>query len=290
MTVTSSNAYPEIALDELPRYSDWPARLMTPSAVNLKTEPEVWREFDREKWGELLKHAKESPEFDLNAAERLEIDPETIIPAFDSGKLLLAPYKYVLARHLELYADVLGSYAGSASALVEFGAGFGSKLLRLSDTPPFDRLPLFAAELTNNGRALIELLAQRAGKQVAVGACDFREGTMSSFGIPVDSIIFTSFAAHYVPLLSSKFVELFSGLMPKVIVHFEPCLEHLDEKSLHQLMCRHYILRNDYNRNIASLLKSEERNGRIRIFSIQKNVMGGNPLLPLSVIAWTPTP
>lgn len=290
MTAAASNVYPEITLDALPHHSDWPARLMTPGAVNLKTEPEVRREFDREKWGSLLKHARESPGFDLTAAEKLEIDPETIIPAFDSGKLLLAPYKHVLARHLELYAEVLGTYASSASALVEFGAGFGSKLLRLSDIPPFDRLPLFAAELTNSGRALIELLAKRAGKQIAVGACDFREGTMSGFGIPAESIIFTSFAAHYVPLLSSRFVELFSALKPKVVVHFEPCLEHLDEKSLHQLMCRHYILRNDYNRNIASLLEAEERNGKIRMLSIRKNVMGGNPLLPLSVIAWAPTP
>lgn len=288
--MSATHGYPEISLDELPRYSEWPGRLLAsePEPVRRKTEQEVLREFNRDKWGELLSQAKRDPGFNLQAAEALEINPETVIPFYDSGRLLLAPFRHVLERHMELYTEVLGAFANNASALVELGAGFGSKILRLSDIPLFKQLPLYAAELTSNGRELIELLATRAGKQITVGACDFREGTLSLKNIPPDAIVFTSFAAHYVPELSTKFVKFIADLKPRVVVHFEPCMEHMKTGSLHELMCRGYILRNDYNRNLVSLLETASRGGNARILSVRRNVMGGNPLLPLSVIAWQP--
>lgn len=286
----NTRSYPEITLNELPRYSDWPSRLlaMDPEPVRHKTREEVLREFNRDKWGSLLQQATQEPNFDLCAAERLEIDPETIIPFYESARLWLVPFRHALQQHVELYADVLAPFASTATALVELGAGFGSKILRLGAHPSFAHLPLHAAELTSNGQALIELLAARAGRHISVGTCDFREGTLSHHAIPADAVVFTSFAVHYVPELSAKFIQLISGLKPRVVVHFEPCLEHMETDSLHGLMCRSYVVRNDYNRNLVSLLESEARVGHIRILSVRRSVMGGNPLLPLSVIAWQP--
>ena len=290
MSAAQLRTYPEISLDELPRYSDWPGRLLAieREPVRLKTEHEVLREFNRDKWGELLSSAQRDPGFDLQAAEAWEIDPETVVPFYDSGRLLLAPFRHVLERHLELFVEVLGAFANNASALVELGAGFGSKILHLGAMPPFTQMPLHAAELTANGRVLIELLAARAGRQIHVSACDFREGTLESTNIPPDAIVFTSFAVHYVPELAAKFVKFIADLKPRVVVHFEPCMEHMKPDSLHELMCRSYILRNDYNRNLVSTLETAARAGSARILAVRRNVMGGNPLLPLSVIVWQP--
>jgi hypothetical protein len=282
--------YPEISLNELPRYHQWPERLLasTPEPVRLKTVQEVQREFNRDKWGALLSYAVGDPGFDIHAAECMEMDPETVIPFYDDGKLFLAPFRHVRERHIELYSEVLSKYADHASALVELGAGFGSKIIGLSSKNIFRHLPLYAAELTSSGRELIDLLATRAGKHINVGACDFREGSISLKNIPPGAIVFTSFAAHYVPELNSMFVKFISDLKPLVVVHFEPCMECMSTYTLHELMCINYIKRNDYNQNLVSLLNSESVDGELRNLSIRPNVMGDNPLLPLSVITWEP--
>ncbi len=286
------SGYPEITLDELPRHTEWPARLLAvnPEPVRHKIAPEVLREFDRDKWGALLRSAQSDPSLDVVAIERLEVDPQSIAPFFAAGKFALAPHSHVLELHLDLYADVLGAFAAEASALVELGAGYGAKLLKLAGRERFARLPLFAGELTANGRELIWLLAARSGRAVRVSGCDFRAGTVDAAGVPEGAIVYTSYAVHYVPELDQGFVRALQALKPRVVVHFEPCLEHFGSDSLYDLLCRSYILRNDYNRNLAGVLAQAERDGTIRVVSVRRKLLGGNPLLPISVIAWTPCP
>lgn len=288
--MSAAQDYPEISLNELPGYTDWPARLLeiAPEPVRVKTEQEVLREFNRDKWGELLSLANSDSGIDLHAVEAAEINPETVVPYYESGHLYLAPFRHVLNRHLDLYAEVLSEYATGASALIELGAGFGSKIFRLSDLEPFKSLPLYAAELTPNGRDLIKLLAIRAGKAIRVGACDFRGGMLELDNVPPNAIVFTSFAVHYVPTLTDQFIALIAKLKPKVVVHFEPCIELMNPEILHELMCRSYMLRNDYNRNILGLLEAAATKGDCHIISVRANLMGGNPLLPLSSIVWRP--
>ena len=51
-------------------------------------------------------------------------------------------------------------------------------------------------------------------------------------------------------------------------------------------MCRKYIKMNDYNTNLLTILKKAEKAGRIEIIEEKKNVIGSNPFLPISIIAW----
>lgn len=242
-----------------------------------------------DKWGPLLSRAEAEPGFGLAEAEASELDPETPVPFFDAGRIQLVPYHVVRARQTELYAEVLGRHIDGASALVELGAGYGSKILRLSAVDRFSALPLHAAELAPSGQQLITLLAERAQRRVAVGACDFREATLTGMSVPENAIIYTSFAAHYVPELTERFVDWLAAFRPRVVVHFEPCLEHMGSESLHDLLCRAYILRNDYNRNLVGVLRAAERAGTARIVDERRKVMGANPLFPLSVLAWRPS-
>jgi hypothetical protein len=282
--------YPDITLDDLPRYSPWPGRLLAPDPhpVAQKTEAEVMREFDRDKWGELLERGREDLSFGLSAAESYEGDPDLTLPLYDRGRLSVVPLRYARDRAVEVYASVLGEYASEASALVELGAGYGSKLLRLAAMPSFANLPLYAAELTPRGRELIALLAQRERREVTVGACNFRDATLSLGDVAPGALVFTSFAAHYVPELSMQFVESIARLKPAVVVHFEPCIEHFESDTLHDLLCRSYMLRNDYNRNLAGLLELAAKNNKISVSRVERKVFGLNPLLPMSVIAWSP--
>jgi hypothetical protein len=279
----------QIELDDLARYSVWPKRLLSavPFAAKSKTEAEVLREFEAERWGDLLRKVRALKEPTLAEVEHVYTDINAVAPCFEGGKFYLASWRQTQDRYLARFAEVLGRHVPGASALVELGAGYGSKLLGLGRLEEFADLPLYAAEFTQSGRELISILARAMKREVGVGHCDFRTLALEPIGIPEGAVIFTSYAAMYVPELSNDFTTFLAQLKPKAVVHFEPCYEHYDETSVHGLMCRRYIELNDYTRNLASVIDNGAgRDG----FSVQvcRNVMGSNAFLPMSIIEWTP--
>lgn len=279
-----------ITFDDLAKHSAWPRRLLglDPFGIRQKSEREVLREFQDERWGTLLDQVRSLDQLTLADIEEVVAGPSINAPCYLEGSFYLANQKQMLAAHLDLYAEVLEPHIDGASCLVELGAGFGSKLLGLSLRRPFSAIPLAAGEYTENGCTLIALLARRLGKSVTVGRCDFRNLTASGLKIPKDALIFTSFAAHYVPELSTDFIGFLRGFGPKAVVHFEPCYEYFDEQSMHGLMCRRYMELNDYTRNFGAVIETARRKGRITV-QVRKNVLGSNPFLPLSIIEWSPT-
>jgi hypothetical protein len=279
-----------IAFDDLPKYSAWPRRLLGLESfgVRQKSEREVLREFQDEKWGTLLDYARGVAEPALDEIQRMSSGPVADTPCYLDGAFYLANQAQMLAAHLDLYAQVLEPHMDGATCLVELGAGFGSKLLALASRGPFSSVPLAAGEYTESGCELISLLAKQLNKAVNVGQCDFRALTARGLEFPEGSVIFTSYAAQYVPEMSKEFVGFIRSFKPKAVVHFEPCYEYYDEKSLHGLMCRRYIELNDYTRNFVTIIEAARLDGSISV-RVRKNVMGNNPLLPISIIEWSPT-
>lgn len=279
----------EVFLNDLAKYSEWPRRLLSlePYAVRSKTEEEVLREYQDEKWGRLLQQFQLLEKPTLNDVERLERDPHTLAPYYDNGRFYLANPKQVVTRHLELYAQVLAPYTAEASCLVELGAGYGSKIFGIAQQNGFSRLPLIAGEYTEAGRELISRLSSNLRKSIDVGHCDFRKLELNDIEIPENAIIFTSYAVHYVPELSHKFIGFLSRLKPKVVVHFEPCYEYYNNETLHKIMCRRYTELNDYNRNLVCIIDAAQKQNIITA-RVRENVIGANPFMPISVIEWEP--
>lgn len=278
-----------ILLEELPKYTDWPKRLLALEyfSIKYKTAEEVLREFNQDKWGQLLKQVSNMSKPTLDEVESRLADPNILTPCFIEGKFYLADERQLLEMHLNLFENVLRPHLDGASCLVELGAGYGSKLLALAQRDGFRKLPLFAGEYTYSGRELISILAGELNKTVTVGYCDFREMKIDNLKIPENAIIFTSYAAHYVPKLPRDFINFLSRFSPRAVVHFEPCYEHYAMDSLHGMMCRRYVEINDYTRNIASMFEASQERGEISL-RMQKNIIGSNPLLPISVIEWAP--
>jgi hypothetical protein len=278
-----------ITMDDLPKYSPWPKRLLSqdPFAVRSKTEEEVLREFHEEKWGGLLEKVRALKNPTLLDIERVYTDTSAIAPGYDAGNFYLATWQQMQDRHLDRYAEVLEPHVRGASCLVELGAGYGSKLLGLASREAFSGLPLFAGEYAENGRELISILSRSMKKPVAIGHCDFRSLTIEGISIPEDAVIFTSYAALYVPQLSADFVGFLARLKPRAVVHFEPCYEHYQETSFHGLMCRRYVELNDYTRNLAGLIEEAGRRAELSV-RVTPNILGSNPFLPISVIEWAP--
>lgn len=280
----------KLTMDELASWSPWPARILSidPFEIMHKTPEAIIREFGDEKWGTLLKFFADKNEFTLADVEAKEQNVDELIPCFERELgFYLATAKEASSQQIDLYRDTLSLHADEASCLVELGAGYGSKILALSEIAPLNKLPLYAAEYTQSGCDLIELIAQKANKQVQVGHCDLDKLNVIGLEIPENSIIFTSYSVHYVPALRKRFVDFISKFKPKVVVHFEPCYEYYDSQTLHGLMCKRYMELNGYTQNIASGIEA----GCLEIgatFEAERNLFGSNPFLPLSVIKWTP--
>ena len=279
-----------IALDEMADHSVWPSRLLSldPFAVRYKSSAEVTREFGDEKWGGLYDLFKDKSSLTLDDIEAAEQDLNQEIPCYrNSSGFYLALAKQAQNQQMEIYERVLAKYADNADGLVELGAGYGSKIIRLSNFPVMNELQLFAAEYTQSGCDLMNLLAKKTNKNIQVGRCDFNELDLTGIQIPENSIIFTSYSVHYVPELKKGFVDFINQFKPRVVVHFEPCYEYFNDRSLHGLMCKRYMELNGYTKNIATAIDDGCR--RIGAFvQTQKNVFGCNPFLPFSIIEWSP--
>ena len=278
-----------INLEDLPKFTEWPRRLLALElfTVKYKTAKEVLREFNQDKWGQLLKQVWEMNKPTLGEVELGLIDSYTLMPYYEGGNFYLANERQLLDMQLDLFTDVLRHHLEGASCLVELGAGYGSKLLSIGQREGFSKLPLLAGEYTQSGRELISILAESLNLPITVGYCDFREMKIDGLSIPDNALIFTSYAAHYVPELSKDFVGFLAKLNPRAVVHFEPCYEYYAMDSLHGMMCRRYMELNDYTLNLASIIEASQQRGEISLRT-RKNVLGSNPFLPLSVLEWAP--
>ena len=279
-----------LTLDELANISSWPARLLSlvPFEIKNKSPKSVTQEFGDDKWGKLLQHFSNKKEFTLLDVEEVEQNIHKIIPCFEQGVgFYSTTVKEANNKQIEIFKNNLVPLIKDASCLVELGAGYGSKLMSLSEINPLDKLPLYAAEYTKSGCDLIKLISKKINKKVKVGSCDFDQLFINDIEIPKNSIIFTSYSVHYVDNLKKRFVEFIAKLKPKVVVHFEPCYEYFDEHSLHGLMCKRYMELNGYTQNIASTIEE----GCLKIgakFEVERNIFGSNPFLPFTIIKWFP--
>ena len=53
-------------------------------------------------------------------------------------------------------------------------------------------------------------------------------------------------------------------------------------------LCKRYIELNDYNIDMVTTLENAFKKGLINM-KVDKNVIGGNPFLPISIIEWNST-
>lgn len=279
-----------VTLNDLPRYSPWPARLLGIDKweQRKKNPEEVTREYEHEKWGPLFERVKQAGR-DVTIDEvndwQLGNLPDTVGAIGDTFEVLAAVDAYL--RYLELVENTLMRYL-PAPGLVELGAGYGSIILPLAKKQLFSGARILAGEYTTSGVELIKTLAKAEKIKVECGHCDFTSDTLTDLFIPEGAVIYTSYAIHYVPVLKNNFIDRLSRYKPSAVIHFEPCYEHNDPGTLIGLMRRRYVELNDYNTNLVSLLHQAQSEGKINIIEETPPMFGNNPFLPVSAIAWSP--
>lgn len=292
MTVNKNSIVKKINFNNLSNYSNVPESILNTdlSKFKKKSIKEVWREFENDKWGKAYKKFRNRKRITLDQVNDFFYDKNTLQAHLHKGNFYLDTNNNIEKKNIKVYSKVIQKHLNNASALVELGAGYGSKILNLSKYKSFSNIPLVAAELTTSGQNIIRLLSKHEKKEVKVGYCDFRSMKIDENLVPENSIIFTSYALHYIPKLSNKIVDFFAKLKPKIVINFEPCYEHfLENTSTYNLMCAKYVLQNDYTRNLVSVINNGYLKNKCEIKNINEKVISfSNPFLPISIIEWRP--
>ena len=277
------------SLDDLPKFSKWPARLLGIDhwETKEKTEHEIEREFGKEKWGVLLERFNQNPGSRLEDVDKwasgstettlASVDQHIVeMSAEESHEAYIAYIENALVPHLP------------ASALVELGCGYGSVILGLSRKVSFQDIPYYAADFTETGPELAGKIAAAEGVKIETGRANLKSNPVTDLRIPEGAVIYTAYAAQYVEPLTAEFVQGLIALRPKAVVHVEPVYEHCDPQTLLGLLRQRYIQANGYNRNLSTILHDHEAQGSLEIIQESVPGFGPNPLLAASVIAWKP--
>jgi hypothetical protein len=278
-------------LDQLAAYSPWPARLLglAPWEQKIKSPTEITREFEDEKWGLLWQRVQGQSDPVTLSTLSAWIQDSTQLEFCSQGPefILLTP-----AEANQVWVKLLETTIKRwlpTPALVELGCGYGNVLLSLAKRFENDADQIIGGEYTKSGEDLLRYLAKQENLTIQSGRCDLGAPGITSLSLPPDSVIYTSYATHYVRHLTGRFVHDLCSFRPRVVCHFEPCYEHTNADSIIGLMRRRYIEVNDYNRNLITVLEAAQKEGYIQIIANEPNLFGLNALLPASFVAWRPT-
>lgn len=273
-----------IDFNEITRYNDWPTRLINQHdlVIKKKSRNEILREFGKEKWYQINQLIEKIKNPDINKIEEIINDNNKIV-SFYKGNFYTCSKKEIDDLYLKIFEKTLLKYINEVDCIVELGAGYGSKILNIANNETFKNKKFIAGEITLEGQIAISKIATHMGLEIDVGFCDISKGEYEDLKIPKNSLIFTSYSTHYTRKLKKEVYQKLLNLNPSIIIHFEPIYEIYNDGNLHDLMCKKYIEINDYNTNLLEVLNELENDRMIR-FNIQKNIIGSNPFLPISII------
>jgi hypothetical protein len=274
-----------LALDDLSQLSPWPEILLglKPFAPKQRTRENVLREYNHDKWGQILQHLK----------ARTDISPAGLLALHGNSRQKIAVslgdtlYSAARGSVLRAYQDwVIGNLQRfQGQALVELGSGLGEKLLAAARAirPP----AIYGGEFTTSGVECGRLLAKAWRIPGTFGHFDFNKpATLKP--IPAGAVVYTAHAIEQIPQLSRTFIDGLIRKNPRVVLHFEPCHNEHEAGGMIHLLRRRYVEVNDYNRNLLTLLRAFEAEGKIRILEYAPRVFGANALNPTSMVVWTP--
>lgn len=277
----------EINLNDLSKYNKWFHLLEKNNDLQpkFKTEKEIVREYESQKWFELHKWAENLSDFSLDSVLN-KYDGNTKNGIYYRGKYYLAEAHETNQLYFSYIENILRPYQNCP--LAELGAGFGKVLLSIAKRKLINFSCYQGYEYTSNGFKLMNKIAQTENINFSGGLCDFRKNKAGIEQIENKSIIITSYSLCYIPFLDKTIINNLLELNPIIVAHFEPCYEHL-KSGKHQLLSRKYTEINDYSRNLSSVLHASQQRGSIKILLEDCLVLGYNPFLPMSAIVWEPT-
>lgn len=278
----------KIELNALPEWSSWPERLLglSPWTPKPRTIAKTEQEYNKEKYFSCLERYKESNgEITMEHMKLFELgDPDAEVCVSFTDELFVMRFGDALEEYYRIIKQKLIPMIKDNSTVVELGTGYGYNLALLQTEISEGRgVAFLGGEYSQNAIQLASLLFN-GEEYVSVEPFNFYETPyhlLEKTQGPI--VLFTVFGVHQMP----KAQAFIDGLRPFTdridkVVCFESIFELYDD-SLLGLMRKRYIELCDYNTDLLTLL---ERSPDVEIISKEANLMGLNPLLPMSIVEW----
>lgn len=277
----------EIPLNELPKWTGWPAKLIgiEDFAAVTRDLNKIHTEYSEDKWQKCADTFDKSggtlTAYDLRVIY-YDVNSEKRRAAIINGQLVDACNVDVMGWYDEVLTSAMSDAVKSAQTIVELGCGMGHMLWVLRKT--FPGLSYRGGDYADSAVALAAKL-YRATPEISVEKFNFYAPDyelLEKAKGPV--VVFTSQALEQVPK-SASVIETLSKYKHKIarVYHMEPAYALYDDGTLLGQLRRRYIELNDYNRDLISTLKT--RND-VEILRLEPHVVGWNPFNSLALTEW----
>lgn len=272
-----------LALDDLPRHSAWATFLLDPSRDPPST-PGAYTEtatYD-DIYAYLLEQYRErpvAPETFANETKSRGRENSGVVSVEE--RLYLATTAELLARERAAVRDALHPMLTGGETVVDLGCGWGATLGVIVEA--FPTVTVVGGEVSQPGVALARALYSDTDR-VSVEPFDFH----GEWRLPTedDPVVFTRGALTTLDDVEPVIDRLAARAATDDIVggvHLEETGPHPD--TLLGLLRQRYATVNEYNTDLVSAL-SEHRD--ISVTAVEYDVIGSNPLHPVTAIRWRP--
>lgn len=276
----------KISLNELPKYSPWPERMLgfSPWTIKARTIEKTEKEYNQDKYLPCLNKFEEAKgAISMEEMKKFELADDFLEVCISfEDELFLTSFGNARKIYYEEISRTLKAGINKSKTIVELATGYGYNLWMLSQNFTNPDLTWLGGEYADNAILLGKKLAK---KNVQIVKFNFYETPYDMLHEAIGPItIFSVYGIHQLP--SAK--DVLDGLRPyknkiERVVFFESIYEHCDPASLIGLMRKKYIELCDYNTDMLTILRSSDD---VEIITERKNVIGLNPLLPTSIIEW----
>jgi hypothetical protein len=277
-----------LSLDELPAHTDWVARLLNAPAGTLfeKTRSSIYREYETDKWAAIWADIQ-SRRLTLDEIEASQFGGKEEIAISVQSELYGATPIEARKALASLIADKVSRFHHPGSTVAELGAGTGAIIARIARDSRFATSKFAAGDFSPSSIKVIDYVAQTEAVSIRTGIFDFHSDTSELYLPPGCTLVF-SFTIALVQGMTTKFWARLATMHPGAIVIAEPIYQHYRGNSLLGLLRRRYYDANDYNKEILPSIEDAERRGLLTITDVEENVIGINPLCPISLISLHP--
>lgn len=277
--------FKKISVDQLPSYTNWPQILINSQKDVLysKTKDNIFREYESDKWGAIYQEIK-NKSFSVDDVDEMQFkDPGNDMACSVGEGLFAAPPLQVKLLLVDIIDEAISEVVAEGDNIIELGAGTGSIILRLAKMDKYKASKFYAADFSNSSLNIISHLAAHDDVNVNLQLLDFNS-EIFDISIPKNSIVYISFALCLIENINLNFWRKLMAFSPKAIIIAEPIFDFYEDRTILGLLQRRYYLANQYSTDIYSSIIESTLANIFKVKKITKNVIGINPLIPVSLI------
>jgi hypothetical protein len=276
----------EIDINDLPKWTDWPARLLGLSDFEnvLRDRAKIESEYSKDKWQKCFDSFEASGR-KMNAAdlrrEYYDLNSAKLRAGVVDGKIVAANNAEIMERYDIKLTSAVAESVSDCSTIIELGCGFGHILWMLRDA--FPGKTYRGGDYAESAVSLAQKLFHNT-PDISVQKFDFYAERYDIIEKAKGQVVvYTSQALEQIPR-SASVVETLAKYKDKIarVVHIEPAFA-LYDTSLLGLMRRRYIEINDYNRDLVSTLKNRRD---VEVLRLEADSIGWNPFNSLALVEW----